>query len=97
MRGEFYTLEAKASVAAGTAFPCADLTEKAVQIAGTFVGTLAIEGSVDGSTFTTITAGITTGGRFKIDEQMKLIRINTTAYTSGTPTATLSGKNARTY
>ncbi len=57
--------------------------DPSVQVFGTFVGTYDIERSLDGTNFNIDTTGETAPGLFDV-RACKQIRLNVTAYTSGT-------------
>lgn len=95
MRGVHYSLDVKKAVANGDAFPTADLTEKWVHITGTFVATLDIEGSMDGTNWIAF-ATEAAPALVEIPATFKKMRISTTAYVSGTPLAALGALDART-
>lgn len=86
-------VEAKASVAAGEKVLVADLKSCVVQVTGTFTATLKLEGSMDGTNFQQIGSDITAAGLTAISPVYNYIRLNTTAYTSGTPAASVAGKS----
>lgn len=81
-------LQAPVTVVAGAA----KATEQGGQIwsliaVGAFVGTYVLEGSVDGLTFAPYSpaVSITAPGVYQVVATAPFIRINCTAYTSGTP------------
>ena len=81
------------AVATGSTKPSADMRDKVVQIAGTFIATLAIDGTIDGSNWNEVVAGITSPQIVDVTRWYSALRIRTTAYTSGTATAWLGGIN----
>ncbi len=89
VRPERLDLAPPASVAVGPTFNVRRLTDKNLQVAGTFVATLQLEGSIDGTNFADIGAAITTPSIVAVDGYFELLRIRTTAFTSGTPAAQL--------
>ena len=58
-----------------------------LQVSGITTATVALQGSLDGSTFATIGTALTADGIITIANAPKYIRANVTAYTSGTITA----------
>lgn len=88
---EGYALNAPAAVQAGTAFDARRLRGRLVQITGTFTATLGVEGSIDGTVWTGIGSAITAPGYRVVEDGWSYVRINTTAFTSGTPVAKLGG------
>jgi len=58
-----------------------------LQVSGITVGTVAFQGSLDGTTFATIGTALTADGIVTIANAPKYLRANCTAYTSGTITA----------
>ena len=58
-----------------------------LQVSGITVGTVALQGSLDGTTFATIGTALTADGIITIANAPKYLRANCTAYTSGTITA----------
>lgn len=89
------TMEAKSSVAAGAATYCGDMTSPVVQIAGITTGTVKVQASADGSAWFDCGSALTANGMVDVDTSFKTVnyvRANTTAYTSGTFTACVTGK-----
>lgn len=80
----------------------------AIQLVGAFVGTVVLQGSVDGTTYVTLSgtpllnvgtgaysANITAAGLFQSDiAGFTSVKLLTTAYTSGTPTLAARASNA---
>lgn len=58
-----------------------------LQVAGITTATVALQGSLDGTTFATIGTALTADGIITIANSPKYVRANCTAYTSGTITA----------
>jgi hypothetical protein len=58
-----------------------------LQVVGITTATVALQGSLDGTTFATIGTALTADGIVTIANAPKYIRANCTAYTSGTITA----------
>ena len=90
-------LDVKASVGIGDALDTRNWRELWVQVDGTFVATLAIEVSLDGGTFQEIVT-VDAGSLIELTGDASAIpaaavRIRTSTYTSGTPTAVLIGRS----
>ena len=58
-----------------------------LQVAGITTATVALQGSLDGTTYATIGTALTADGIVTIANAPKYLRANCTAYTSGTITA----------
>ena len=58
-----------------------------LQVSGITTATVALQGSLDGTTFATIGTALTADGIVTIANAPKYVRANCTAYTSGTITA----------
>lgn len=84
-------LETKASVANGAAISVLGLRNMSYQVSGTFVATLQLQGSTDGTNWVAIGSTDTGAGLTAISAKFGLVRMATTAYTSGTPVTTLVG------
>lgn len=96
MRNERFTLETMASVATGTAQRFDDYLYGAVHIKGTFVASVDIEISLDGTNYVKYGSSITTPTLVALpNHAIYSVRTRTTAFTSGTPSAVLAGMNAR--
>ena len=95
MRAEFYPLTVPASVAIGAVFPCAQFREKWVHVHGTFVASMDIEGSMDDTNWFKVQTAVSTPSAVQVSPTIKSLRINVTAYTSGTPAAHFGGFLAR--
>ena len=87
-RPEFRDFEDVTSQAASPALDVSDYPKVGVQVFGTFVATVAVEISLDGSTFAPFGAALTAPGIVEVPFPARLIRINVTAFTSGTIEAT---------
>lgn len=83
------------SVATGGPSTVGDLFNKTVQISGTFVATLQLQGSINGSDFVDIGAAQTAPALLEVSQSVKFLRIDVTAFTSGVPAAVVSGFNQR--
>lgn len=92
------TLEAKASVAAGTAKTVPEGCQVSVMVSGTFSATLRVQVSMTdaGSDWYNWGSPITAAGAVTVPRGLaRRVRLNTTAYTSGTPAAVVGyGKAA---
>jgi len=96
MRYEHFNLEAMSSVATGTAQRFDDHLYGVVHVRGTFTATIDIEVSLDGTNYVKHGSSVTTAGLYSLPlHALKAVRLRTTAYTSGTPSATLAGMNQR--
>lgn len=92
-------LAAVAATGAGTVSDLSGVARLAVEITGTFVGTVTFQGTMDGTNYSTVSlspvgggANVTTAtapGMWFLPAGMKLaaFRCNVTAFTSGTITA----------
>jgi hypothetical protein len=58
-----------------------------LQVSGITTATVALEGSLDGSNWTTVGTDLTANGIVTVANAPKYLRANCTAYTSGTITA----------
>jgi hypothetical protein len=61
---------------------------KTLQVFGTFVGTVHLEGSMDDTNYQSL-GNVTAAGKISNDEPWKYVRANVSAYTSGAITAIL--------
>lgn len=57
-----------------------------MQVSGITTATVALQGSLDGTTFVTIGSALTADGMITLANAPKYVRANVTAYTSGTIT-----------
>jgi hypothetical protein len=71
------------------------LRDKTVQISGVFVGSLQLEGSIDGDSFDPIGAPLTGPGFVLVPMTVGFLRIHTLELTSGAPKASASGFDFR--
>lgn len=94
-RPEKIRLEVKPQVAAGRAEQVFRFRDKFVQIHGTFVATLQVEASIDGSDFFAVGASQSAPGVVPVPETVEFVRVRTTAFTSGEPKAVLGGFDER--
>jgi hypothetical protein len=87
------SLQVPQSVSTGTWLPCQGLGNKTVHVFGTFTATLQVQYTVgDDAEPINLGAALTTPGYVQVPMVVKKVRINTTAYTSGTPKAALSAE-----
>lgn len=80
----------QSSTANSTAVDVSHLTDVQVSLAGTFVATVFVDISWDGTTFAAW-GSLTAPGAYVKVPQCKQFRMRTSAYTSGTPSAGYSG------
>lgn len=86
-----------ASVAAGTPIPVGSLSPITVSLESVGVGTYAVQTSCDNSSSPAATSWVNEGsamtasGNLLITKPCAWVRLNVTAYTSGTPTLRLAG------
>jgi hypothetical protein len=83
-----------AAVTATTAARVGPLTRFSLEVSGTFVGTVQLQGSRDNeATWESIGAALTAAGTANVDPNYYThVRANCTAYTSGTITVTGTGR-----
>jgi hypothetical protein len=79
------------SVAAGAAIDTSTFGHKTVYVKGAFTGTYQIQVSDDNVTFINYGTALTAAGVLEITAEAPFVRANCTAYTSGTPTASVVG------
>lgn len=94
--GRFQTLAVQLAVAAGAPFDVSRLGALTLQTTGTFVATMQLQVSHDGTNFETLGADITAPEVREIAGTWRSVRINTSVFTSGTPVVTLGGRDTRT-
>ncbi len=94
-RPEKLTLEVKQAVDAGRAENVFRFRDKTVQFLGTFVATLQVEASIDGSEYFPVGAAASAPGVVRVPETVEFLRVRTTAYTSGEPKAAFAGFDER--
>ena len=68
-----------------------DLESSAVWIVGTFVGTAQMQVSPDGTNWVDEGAALTTPGKVAVPDYVKQVRVDCTAYTSGTIESLVTG------
>jgi hypothetical protein len=94
-RPEQITLDVPAAVGTGQATNVFRFRDKTVMVAGPFVASLQIEGSIDGETFAPIGAPVTAPGFFLLPMAIAHLRVSVTQLTSGTPRAVFAGFDYR--
>lgn len=94
-RPEKIRLEVKAEVGVGKAEQVFRFRDKYIQLHGTFVATLQVEASIDGSDYFPVGAAQTAPGVVPVPETVEFVRVRTTAFTSGEPKAVLAGFDER--
>lgn len=94
-RPEKIRLEVKAEVAAGKAEQVFRFRDKYVQVHGTFVASLQLEASIDGSDYFPVGTVQSAPGVVPVPETVEFVRVRTTAFTSGEPKAVLAGFDER--
>jgi len=88
-------LGALTAIAVGTGKDISDGETADVWVSGTFVGTVLVQASPDGTNWVTVANGsLTAPGVVPIPTSAKQVRINCTAYTSGTITGTAALRDA---
>lgn len=97
MRTEPQQLNVAVTVAPGDPLRVDRFRDKTIFVGGTFTATLRIQGSLDGSTWADLTADITTPSILQLPQTVEQIRVNTTAFTSGTPAVWFDGFDARSF
>jgi hypothetical protein len=94
MRYEAHSLEVKLLVATGAKLDVGELTDKWIEVSGTFTATINLQGSADGVAWVNLIAGLSVGW-VEVPQTVRYVRCDTTAYTSGTPAVHLAGRMAR--
>jgi hypothetical protein len=94
-RPEKVRLEVKQAVDAGKAEHVFRFRDKYVQVHGTFVATLQIEASIDGSDYFAVGGAVSAPGVVAVPQTVEFVRVRTTAFTSGEPKAVLAGFDER--
>jgi hypothetical protein len=94
-RPEKVRLEVKQAVDVGRAEQVFRFRDKYVQFHGTFVATLQVEATIDGSDYFPVGGPRSTPGMVPLSETVEFVRVRTTAYTSGEPKAVLGGFDER--
>ena len=77
----------------GTGDPAETLSlrDKTIQVSGTFVGTIQVEGTIDGDTWIAEGTAYTSTGSAAVTPTWAMMRARMTAYTSGTPKFNVAG------
>ncbi len=94
-RPEKVQLEVKQAVDVGRAENVFRFRDKTIQVHGTFVATLQVEASIDGSEYFPVGTPKSAPGVALVPETVEFLRVRTTAYTSGEPKAVLAGFDER--
>jgi hypothetical protein len=93
-RFEKYSLHVPQSATTGDPSMVQNLNPLTVQVEGTFVATLDIEGMVGGA-WSKLTTGISAAALNTYQHVIEKLRVNVTAYTSGQPVVTVAGFDQR--
>ena len=94
-RPEKIRLEVKSEIGVGKAEQVFRFRDKFVQVHGTFVATLQVEATLDGSDYFPVGAAQSAPGVVPLPETVEFVRVRTAAYTSGEPKAVLGGFDER--
>ena len=94
-RPEQMPLEVPAAAGVGAAANVFRLRDKTVQVSGPFVGSLQLEGSIDGENFEAIGAPLTAPGFVLVPLTVAFVRVRTDQLTSGAPRAMAAGFDFR--
>ena len=94
-RPEKIPLEVPAAAGVGQASNVFRFRDKTVQVSGTFVGSLQLEGSIDGNDYEPIGAPVTAPGFIAVPMTVEFLRVRVTALTSGTPKTVAAGFDFR--
>lgn len=95
-RPETISLQVPTSVGVGQSANVFRFRDKYVQVHGTFVATMQLEGSIDGSEYFPIGAAQSaTPGVVAVPETIQFLRVRVTSFTSGAPKATFAGFDER--
>ncbi len=94
-RPEQIPLPVPQSVATGAFRDVHRFRDKFVQIGGTFVATLQLQGTIDGSEFFNIGGPVSSPTVIPVPETVQFLQVDVTAFTSGAPTATAAGFDFR--
>lgn len=99
MRYETYDLDVvSGATGGGVAKRCEDLVDRCVSVSALAGGAaITIEGSIDGTTWTAVTASITVAGMAALTNvaAYKYVRTNRTVQGTGQPVVILAGRNCR--
>lgn len=95
-RPEKIALAVPAAVGIGEAANVFRFRDKYVQVHGTFVATMQLEGSIDGNEYFPVGAPQSaTPGVVAVPETIQFLRVRVTSFTSGEPKATFAGFDER--
>jgi len=94
-RPEKVILEVLTAVGAGKAENVFRFRDKTVQFGGTFAATLQLEGSIDGNEYVPVGSPVTAPGLVPVPYTVEFLRVRVTAFTSGTPAASVAGFDFR--
>ncbi len=94
-RPEKIPLEVPSTVGVGQASNVFRFRDKTVQVSGPFVGSLQLEGSINGNDYEPIGAPMTAPGLIPVPVTVEFLRVRVTALTSGTPKAVAAGFDFR--
>jgi hypothetical protein len=94
-RPERMELAIPAAAGTGEAVNVFRLRDKTVQVSGVFVGSLQLEGSIDGDDFAPIGAPLTAPGFVLVPMTVGFLRMQVNELTSGTPKAAAAGFDFR--
>jgi hypothetical protein len=94
-RPERISLEVPTEVGTGSTINVFRFRDKTVQLSGPFVGSLQLEGSIDGDTFDPVGAPLIAPGLVLVPQTVALLRVRVTELASGAPTATFAGFDFR--
>lgn len=94
-RPEKVRLEVKQAAEAGRAENVFRFRDKYVQVHGTFVATLQVEATIDGSDYFAVGGPQSAPAVVPVPETAEFVRVRTTAFTSGDPKAVLAGFDER--
>lgn len=78
-----------------TAMLVTDTSNKTVQIGGTFVATVQLQGTINGTDWVNIGAAVTAAAIIEITPAYRSLRVVITGYASGTVVASFAGFNTR--
>jgi len=94
-RPEKLRLEVKTAVGVGRAENVFRFRDKYVQAHGTFVATVQVEGTIDGSDYFAVGGPVSAPAVVPVPETVEFVRVRTVAFTSGEPKAVLGGFDER--
>jgi hypothetical protein len=94
-RPEKVRFEVKQEIGVGRAENVFRFRDKYVQVHGTFVATLQVEATIDGSDYFPVGTPMSSPGVVPVPETAEFVRVRTAAYTSGEPKAVLGGFDER--